>query len=153
MKNMRRLKRADKLEHEKVTRLAMIGFEFVKSATETIAFTAAWHASFLQLKCKSQICRDAAPYIVLLIAQLVYSISLYLIQNSLQRKTRKHRSPSRIRHAQWQKARSMDQSSTSILSRGETITRINQQVGGVGSKSKGEGKAVWIGYSAVDGDV
>lgn len=53
MKNMRRLKRADKLEHEKVTRLAMIGFEFVKSATETIAFTAAWHASFLQLKCKS----------------------------------------------------------------------------------------------------
>jgi hypothetical protein len=49
---MRRLKKAGKLEDDKVTRLTMIGFEFVKASTETIAFSAAWHASFLQLKGK-----------------------------------------------------------------------------------------------------
>ena len=53
VKNMRRLKKIDKLEPEKVMRLTQIGFEFVPVARETAKFTAQWHASFMQLKGQS----------------------------------------------------------------------------------------------------
>lgn len=52
---MRRQKKDGKLSDDKVTRLSSIGFEFVKKAVsdnETIAFSAPWHSSFMQLKGK-----------------------------------------------------------------------------------------------------